>query len=236
MSATILIIEDEADLRTLLRHVLERAGYRVLDAATGQSGLRSFYECRPDLVLLDVGLPDTDGWTVLQRLREMSAVPVVLLTAHGSESDKVRGLDAGADDYLTKPIGRSELIARVNAALRRNQTGQPELNDTFTDGPLMVDFVRHEVTLDGVEVVLTPLEHRVLVALVRHSNHVLSPTQLLEHAWDNPSGVGPERVKFVVARLRRKLAGVALAGPVITTVRSFGYRYSTSSAGADHRG
>ena len=228
MSATILVIEDEADLRTLLRVVLERGGYRVLDATDGRNGLRMFHQHRPDLVLLDVGLPDIDGWSVLERIREMSDLPVVMLTARGLETDKARGLDAGADDYVTKPFGRVELLARVNAALRRQRWGRPDPVEVFTDGRLAVDFVHQQVTVDGAEVALTPLEHRLLVALVRHANQVLSHEQLLELAWDDPTGVGPDRVKFVVARLRRKLATVDPSTSPIQAVRGFGYRFSTT--------
>lgn len=228
MSANILVIEDEADLRTLLRVVLERGGHRVLDACDGRNGVRMFHQHRPDLVLLDVGLPDIDGWAVLERIREMSDLPVVMLTARGLETDKARGLDAGADDYVTKPFGRVELLARVNASLRRQRWGRPEPVEIFTDGPIAVDFVRHRVTVEGAEVALTPLEHRLLVALVRHANQVLSHEQLLELAWNEPTCIGPDRVKFVVARLRRKLVAADPSTSPIQAVRGFGYRFRTT--------
>jgi DNA-binding response OmpR family regulator len=148
-----------------------------------------------------------------------------MLTARSLEADKVRGLDAGADDYMTKPFGAAELVARVNAALRRQRTTGPEKAEVFADGDLVVDFVRHRVTVDGCEVVLTPLEHRLLVALVRHPNQVLSPEQLLTLAWQDPSGVAPERVKFVVARLRKKLGDEDPTSSPIAAVRGFGYQY-----------
>jgi DNA-binding response OmpR family regulator len=227
MNATILAIEDQSDLRTLLRVVLTRAGHHLLEAVDGRSGLRAFHEHHPDLVLLDVGLPDLDGWQVLERIREMSDVPVLMLTARSLETDKVRGLDAGADDYMTKPFGAAELVSRVNAGLRRGAERRRDQVEVFTDGHLTVDFLRHRVSVDGREIALTPLEHRVVVALVRHRDRVLSPEELLEHAWQDPTGVGVDRVKFVVARLRRKLGDVDPSSSSIVSVRGFGYRYGS---------
>jgi DNA-binding response OmpR family regulator len=229
MTATILVIEDQSDLRMLLRVVLTRAGHQLLEAVDGRSGLRALHQHHPDLVLLDVGLPDLDGWQVLERIRELSDVPVLMLTARSLEADKVRGLDAGADDYMTKPFGTAELVSRVNAGLRRHGSQRPEQVDVFTDGQLTVDFVHHRVTVDGHEVVLTPLEHRLLVALVRHPDQMLSPEDLLTHAWQDPTGVGPDRVKFVVARLRRKLGNTDPASSPIVSVRGFGYRYRSAT-------
>src|SRR5487761_2729950 len=220
----ILTIEDDADIRQLLHTVLGREGYTVSEAATGREGLRTFHQTRPDLVILDLGLPDLDGWQVLERIRDMSDAPVLVLTARSAERDKVRGLNAGADDYLTKPFSRVELLARLQAIRRRQMAGSSP-RAVFDDGAVRVDFVHQEVTLQGEAVVLTPTEYRLLAAMVRHSGQILSPDQLIELAWDDPSGLAPARVKYAVLRLRRKLGWDDTEDSPLETVRGFGYRY-----------
>jgi DNA-binding response OmpR family regulator len=221
---SVLAIEDDADIRQLLRALLGREGYVVSEAATGRDGLRAFHEERPDLVILDVGLPDLDGWQVLERIRDMSDAPVLVLTARSAERDKVRGLNAGADDYLTKPFSRVELLARLQAIRRRQVTTSPT-NTAFDDGRIRLDFVNQRVTLSGEPVLLTPTEYRLLSALVRHSGQILSADQLIELAWDDPSGLAPARVKYAVLRLRRKLDWDVPEDSPLETVRGFGYRY-----------
>ncbi len=224
-----LAIEDDADIRQLLGDLLGREGYAVTEAATGRDGLRAFHQDRPDLVILDIGLPDLDGWQVLERIRDMSDAPVLVLTAQAAERDKVRGLNAGADDYLTKPFSRVELLARLQAIRRRHvaNAGTPAV---FDDSQVRVDFTHQEVTLDGRPVVLTPTEYRLLTALVRHPGQVLSADQLIELAWDDPSGLAPARVKYAVLRLRRKLGWDDPERSPIETVRGFGYRYRSGTA------
>ena len=222
-AAAVLAIEDDADIRLLLRTVLGREGYAVAEAATGREGLRTFHETRPDVVILDIGLPDLDGWQVLERIRDLSDAPVLVLTARSSEADKVRGLNAGADDYLTKPFSHVELLARLQAIRRRRTTSGPA-RAGFDDGRVRVDFVRQQAYLDGAPVLLTPTEYRLLSALVRHAGQVLSADQLVELAWDERPNLGPERVKYAVLRLRRKLGWESEASP-LRTVRGFGYRY-----------
>jgi len=223
---SVLVIEDEDDIRQLLRTLLEREGFSVSEANLGREGVRMFHQSHPDIVILDVGLPDLDGWQVLERIRDMSDVPVLMLTALSTERDKVRGLNAGADDYLTKPFSRVELLARLQAIGRRQvQRNDPVTN--FEDEFVRVDFAHQEVTIGGTAVTLTPTEYRLLATLVRHQGQVLSSDQLIELAWDDPSGLAPSRVKYAVLRLRRKLGwgdGEADDGP-IETVRGFGYRY-----------
>jgi DNA-binding response OmpR family regulator len=179
--------------------------------------------------VLDLGLPSLDGWEVLERIRDMSDVPVLLLTARGHEGDKVRGLHSGADDYLTKPFGNAELAARVHALLRRPRT-QRDQADSYDDGTVRIKFASHEVSVDSRPVDLTPTEFRLLAALVRHPGQTLSAEQLLELAWNDPFGVGPERVKFGVMRLRRKLGQPTSAAQPIEAVRGFGYRYVPPAA------
>jgi DNA-binding response OmpR family regulator len=220
----ILVVEDDPDIVRVVSAVIERAGHRVVVAGDGREGLRAFHERRPDLVVLDVGLPGLDGWEVLERVRELADTPVLMLSAHDLEADKVRGLRGGADDYLTKPFGQHELAARVDTLLRRGRSTAP-VADVYLDDRLEVRFDRREVLVQGEPVALTPLEYRLLGALVRHRGQVLSPEQLLDLAWNDPLGVGPDRVKFSVLRLRRKLGWSEVATSPIEAVRGFGYRY-----------
>src|SRR6202453_3654779 len=155
MKARVLVVEDDKDISLGIRTVLGRNGFDVMSSADGKDGLRVFHDSRPDLVVLDIGLPALDGWAVLERIRDMSDVPVLILTAHGQEADKVRGLRGGADDYLTKPFGNAEFIARVQALLRRQHTGDP-LPEIFDDGSVLVNFATHAVLVDGIPVELTP--------------------------------------------------------------------------------
>ena len=224
MSDRVLVIEDDPDIALGVRTVLGRSGFEVTTAAEGREGLRVFHSEHPDIVILDVGLPEMDGWTVLERIRELSKVPVLMLTSHGQEADKVRGLRGGADDYLTKPFGNAEFVARVQALLRRQHADDP-LPEIFDDGCVEVNFVSHTVLVDGVAVELTPTEFRLLTALVRHRGQVLSAAKLLELAWSYLFGIGPDRVKYCVMRLRRKLGPQADGDSAIEAVRGFGYRY-----------
>ena len=222
-SATILMIEDEADIRLTLSVLLRRAGLQVLEAADGRSGLRLLHERQPDCVIVDIGLPDIDGWQVLGRIRDVTNVPVMMLTARHLEAEKVRGLQAGADDYLTKPFGNLELIARVRALLRRARSTGPV--DVYVDELLVVDPASHRVAVEGREVELTAIEFRLLHGLIRSAPQVLSPVQLLEMAWSDPTGTGPDRVKYVVHRLRRKMGFVNAEASPIRAVRGVGYTY-----------
>ena len=217
------MIEDEADIRLTLSVLLRRAGLQVLEAADGRSGLRLLHERQPDCVIVDIGLPDIDGWQVLGRIRDVTDVPVMILTARHLEAEKVRGLQAGADDYLTKPFGNLELIARVRALLRRAHSTEPV--DVYVDELLVVDPASHRVAVEGREVELTAIEFRLLHGLIRSAPQVLSPVQLLEMAWSDPTGTGPDRVKYVVHRLRRKMGFVNAEASPIRAVRGVGYTY-----------
>ena len=219
---TVLVIEDEEDLRGALELTLSRGQLHPVLRPDGRSGLRALYDVRPDAVVLDIGLPDIDGWDVLERIRDVSDVPVLLLTARNLEFDKVRGLQAGADDYLTKPFGNAELVARLYALVRRSQVELPAEEILADDASgLRMDVRSRRVTVDGATVAVTPLEWRLLMALVQHKGQVLSPEQLLDLAWNDPVGVNRDRVKFAILRLRRKLGR---AGDCIENVRGFGYR------------
>lgn len=222
----ILVVDDDADIRGLLKELLDRRGFAVTEARDGQEALRAFYEERPDLVVLDIQMPVLDGWKTLERIRELSDVPVVMLTARSSELEKTRGLRGGADDYVTKPFGRQELLARVDALLRRTGGREPE-PDSYSDAFLTIDFARREVTAGGDPVELTPLEFRLLTTFVRHPNQVLSHEQLLELVWGDQNA-SRDQVKLYVGYLRRKLAAAGVPPEAIETVRGYGYRYSPS--------
>jgi DNA-binding response OmpR family regulator len=219
----ILVIDDDDDIRGLLRALLERAGHRVSDARDGSAGLRELYAASPDLVILDVAMPGLDGWATLERIREVTDVPVLLLTARDAELERVRGLRGGADDYVVKPFGRQELVARVDVLLRRPRTADAQ--QTYADARLSISFEQRSVRFDEREVVLTPLEYRLLSALVRHPNQVLSHDQLRELVWGDTLPASRNEVKVYIGYLRRKLAPGEPRSTPIETVRGFGYRY-----------
>ena len=221
-----LVIEDDPDLRALVRLLLERAGHHVSEAPDGREGVRQLFSRRPDLVVLDVGLPELDGWAVLDRIREVSDLPVLMLTAQAAELQKVRGLKAGADDYVTKPFGRQELVARVDALLRRASARETSraTADVLDDGFLTIDFAAHRVTAAASEVELTPLEFRLLSVLARNAGTLLTHDRLLELVWNDDLGDARDRVKIYVGYLRRKLVDACGQAP-IETVRGMGYRY-----------
>jgi DNA-binding response OmpR family regulator len=228
MSETrVLVVDDDDDIRNLVRTLLERSGTVVHDAPNGRDGLREFHAWRPDLVILDVNMPELDGWAVLERIRDMSEVPVLMLTARGEELERVRGLQAGADDYVVKPFGKQELVARVQALVRRASRGGPEQEaDAYSDAYLSIDWTQARVSVGDREVQLTPLEFRLLSTFVRHPRQVLSRDQLLELVWGDAFGVGGDQVKLYVGYLRRKLDPDAPETVPIETVRGFGYRYT----------
>jgi DNA-binding response OmpR family regulator len=220
----VLVVDDEAHIRELLQGLLERAGYDVAQAGSGEEGLRVLYSWRPDLVLLDVSMPGLDGWQTLERIRDLTDLPVLMLTARVAELEKVRGLKGGADDYMTKPFGRQELLARVEVLLRRAVRGGDARSERYADGVMVVDVPRHSVAVGDRELALTPREFRLLVTFVRHPNQVLSHDQLLELAWGDSFRVSRDQVKLYVSYLRRKLSSAGAHDP-IETVRGFGYRY-----------
>jgi len=226
-SVSVLVVDDDADVRALVSTLLGRAGYLVAEASDGRAALKALYGQRPDLVVLDVNMPDLDGWATLERIRELSDVPVVMLSARGEELEKVRALRAGADDYVTKPFGRQELLARVESVLRRTAGG--ELKETYSDSLLTVDFGERRLTVGERSVELTPLEFKLLAAFVEHPNQLLEHGQLLELVWGGERGTSRDQVKLYVGYLRKKLADAGGQPDAIETVRGFGYRYSPPS-------
>jgi DNA-binding response OmpR family regulator len=222
--ARILVVDDEVDILDLLTELLGESGYEVVRASDGREAVRALFHAQPDLVLLDVAMPELDGWQTLERIRDVSDLPVVMLTARAAEDDKVRGLRAGANDYVTKPFSTRELLARIEALLRAHKgSGQP--TETYADDFLTVDFADRAVAVGGSRVTLTPLEFKLLSAFVRNANRTLSADELLDLAWDDPDAVKRGSVKLYVSYLRRKLSEAARADAPIETIRGFGYRY-----------
>ena len=222
----ILVIDDEDDIRLVVTTRLERAGYVTTVAADGREGLRRFYNDRPDLVILDIAMPEMDGWQVLERIREVSNVPVLMLTAAAQERDKVRGLRGGADDYITKPFSGEEFLARVEAALRRATTS-PEITESsvYQDSEVTIDYPKHEVAVRGRPVELTPTEFRLLGTLTENAGRVLSQDQLLDRVWGQDYVESADVVRLYIGYLRRKIERDPSNPKLIETSRGFGYRY-----------
>jgi two-component system KDP operon response regulator KdpE len=222
----VLVVDDEPPIRRFLRAALESQGYRFEEATTGQEALSQAASHPPELVLLDLGLPDLDGFEVVRRLREWSAVPVIVLTARGREDDKIRALDAGADDYVTKPFATGELLARMRVALRhRAQVGDGETS-VVESGELKIDLGRRQVTLAGAEVRLTPIEYRLLVALARHPGRVLTHEHLLREVWGPGYTTQHHYLRVYMAQLRQKLEREPSRPRWLLTEPGVGYRMS----------
>ena len=219
----VLVVDDDDDIRLLLDELLRGAGYAVETAQDGRAALRAFHGNPCDVVVLDLSMPELDGFETLERLRDLSDVPVILLTARGGEIDKVRGFRAGADDYVVKPFGRQELLARIEALLRR--APEPTHLEHYDDGAISIDHARRLVISRGLPVNLTPLEFRLLEAFTRHPGQVLSTEQLIEQGWGHEAGVSRDQVKLYVSYLRKKLGQGTEGFAPIETVRGFGYRY-----------
>ena len=220
----ILIVDDDAEIRLLLNELLSRAGFQVTEAGDGKSALRQLFETPPALVILDVTMPEMDGYQTLERIRDLSDVPVIMLTARTQELERVRGLASGADDYVAKPFGRQELLARVQALLRRSG-GKVETTESYRDDFVEIDYPQRRVLVHDREVQLTPLEFKLLSVFVQHPSQVLSRDQLLELVWGDPYGVSGDQVKLYVGYLRKKLVPDSPDTAPIETVRGFGYRY-----------
>jgi two-component system KDP operon response regulator KdpE len=218
----ILIIDDEIQMRRLLRVTLEGNGYRVFEAANGQEGLIEAAQRRPDIVVLDLGLPDMDGQSVLERLREWSEAPVLVLSVRDGEEDKVAALDHGADDYMNKPFSTAELLARLRAARRRAQPVAD--NVVFHSGHLQVDLSSRLVTVKGKEVKLTPTEYSLLRLLVRSAGKVVTHRQILKEVWGPNYGEQTHYLRVYMAHLREKLEEDPSRPELLLTEPGVGYR------------
>ena len=218
---TVLVIDDEPPIRRLLRLTLEPQGYRIYEAGNGQLGLQEAAAHRPDVIVLDLGLPDMEGVAVLKRLREWSQTPVLVLSVRDREADKVAALDNGADDYLTKPFGTAELLARLRAVQRRAPEAQEE--PVFVSGDLKVDLAARAVTLKNKEVHLTATEYALLRELVRHAGKVVMHAQLLRAVWGPNAESQSQYLRVYITHLRKKLE-TTTSGKLIQTEPGIGYR------------
>jgi two-component system, OmpR family, KDP operon response regulator KdpE len=223
-----LVIDDEVQIRRLLRVVLESADYQVHEAETAAQGLTDAATRRPDVVLLDLGLPDSDGVNVLRRLREWSQVPVIVLSVRDDEEGKVGALDAGADDYVTKPFSSAELLARLRAAQRK--TRPEEETSRFKSGDLVVDLTARVVTRAGHEVKLTATEYALLRLFVRHAGRVLTHRQILREIWGPKSEEHRQYLRVYVTHLRQKIERDPAAPELVKTEPGIGYRFELASS------
>jgi two-component system KDP operon response regulator KdpE len=220
----IVAIEDDPQIRRFLRTGLESHGFQVHEAETGGQGIAEAARRRPDLVILDLGLPDMDGVEVVKKVREWSALPVIVLSARAIETDKVAALDAGADDYLTKPFGMGELLARIRVALRHAQGSAQENSGVFAVAGLKVDLAHRRIQVDGREVHLTPIEYRLLAALVKHAGKVLTHRQLLKDVWGPAYVERSHYLRVHMAALRHKLEADPARPRFLLTEAGVGYR------------
>ncbi len=221
----ILLIEDEPQMRRFLRVTLQSHGYRLVEADSGQEGLMQATTRNPDVVLLDLGLPDIDGIGIAERLREWSEVPIIVISAREQEEDKIKALDAGADDYLTKPFGAGELLARIRVALRHKtmgQTGQKE--PVFILDELKVDLASRQVFLSDKEIHLTPIEYRLLSVLIRHAGKVVTHTLLLKEVWGPSYSQQTQYLRVYMTQLRRKLEADPARPKFLINEPGVGYR------------
>ncbi|HEU4706806.1 MAG TPA: response regulator transcription factor [Solirubrobacterales bacterium] len=226
-SARILLVDDEQSIQTLLSYPLRKDGYHVTSALDGTEALRRFEEGRFDLVILDLMLPHLGGVEVCRQLRSRSQVPIIMLTAKGSETDKVAGLEVGADDYITKPFSMREFRSRVKAALRRSRMGERAIEEggAIETGELRIDFDRRMVTLGDEEVRVTYVEFEILGALARSPGRVLTRETLLEHVWGDSEYRDPRTVDVHIRHLREKLESDPKEPEYLFTVRGVGYRF-----------
>ena len=223
----ILVVEDDTPMRRFLRAALANEGYKVVEAETGQAALDSVLAQLPDLILLDLGLPDVDGATVLERVREWSRVPIIVLSARGQEVDKVEALNSGADDYVTKPFGIPELLARIGVALRHSSAVKEAAGEEasrFRTGELSVDLGRRSVEVRGQVVHLTPIEYRLLATFVRNAGRVLTHRYLLREVWGLSGTAQAHYLRIYVASLRKKLEDDAADPQYLVTEQGVGYR------------
>jgi two-component system, OmpR family, KDP operon response regulator KdpE len=221
---TVLVIEDEPQMRRFLRAALESHGYRPVEAATGREGVAQATGRTPDVILLDLGLPDGDGIDLTRRIREWSRTPIIVISARGKEQDKIAALDAGADDYLTKPFAVGELMARLRVALRHGAQPEAPAEPVFAVGDLRVDLARRQVFVADTEVHLTPTEYKLLALLVRHAGKVLTHRQLLKDVWGPNAVEHSHYVRVYVTQLRHKLERDATRPQYLITEPGVGYR------------
>jgi two-component system KDP operon response regulator KdpE len=226
MGTRILIVDDEPNIVVTVAPLLQARGYEVLAAMTGRDALEAFERDKPDLIILDLGLPDLDGVEVCRRVRQQSSVPILVLSARGAEGDKVAALDAGADDYVTKPFGTEELLARIRATLRRIDSRSSSPNDPIVRGDLVIDRERFRVVRHGNEVRLTPKEFELLSFLAQRPGQVLTHQTILKTIWGPHAVNHPEHLRVLVGALRKKIEQNPSAPEYILTEPWVGYRFA----------
>lgn len=224
--AQILLVDDELSIQRAMAPLLRSRGYGVTVAGTGREALDLFGRERPDLLILDLGLPDMNGIEVCRQVRELADTPILILSARGAEKDKVAALDQGADDYMTKPFGPDELMARVRAALRRSLGHETVLHGQLTRGGLTIDFDRHRVQRGDQEIRLTPKEFELLTLLVTHAGRVLTHRSILKSIWGSPAGDQPEHLRVLVGQLRKKIEPDPARPRYLLTEPWVGYRFA----------
>ncbi|MGD9681758.1 MAG: response regulator [Candidatus Obscuribacterales bacterium] len=223
--STIIVIEDEAPIRRFLKTTLSAHGYQFVEAITGEEGVLKVASLNPSVVILDLGLPDIDGLEVLRQIREWSTVPIIILSAREQEGDKVRALDDGADDYLTKPFGVAELLARIRASVRRaNRHDTSEEAAIIEIGSIKIDQAKRLVLLNGQEVHLTPIEYKLLATLVKYRGRVLTHNQLLKEVWGLGYSEETQYLRVYMAQLRKKLEADSTNPEYFLTEPGVGYR------------
>jgi two-component system KDP operon response regulator KdpE len=225
VSTRILIVDDEPNILATVAPLLRARGYEVFSAMSGRAGLESVDRDKPDLIVLDLGLPDMDGVDVCRQIRETTNVPVLVLSARGAEGDKVGALDAGADDYVTKPFGAEELLARIRAALRRVEAPSPP-SEPIVRGDLVIDRERFRVLRNGEEVRLTPKEFELLTFLAQHAGRVLTHRAILKAIWGPNAVDQPEHLRVLVGALRKKIEPNPSSPMYILTEPWVGYRFA----------
>jgi two-component system KDP operon response regulator KdpE len=229
VGSEVLVVEDEVQVRRFLRTALSVQGFRVLEAGSAREALVAATTHSPDILLLDLGLPDGDGVDLTRQLREWSRVPIIVISARGREDDKVAALDAGADDYLTKPFGAQELMARIRVALRHAaQAAGANPSPVVEIGPLSLDLERREVRVDSAEVHLTPIEYRLLVLLAQNAGKVLTHRQILREVWGPPYVGQTQYLRVFMAQLRRKIETDPARPRLLVTEPGVGYRMRES--------
>ena len=222
----ILLVDDEVAIQRAMAPMLRSRGYGVTVAGSGREALQVAERERPDLIILDLGLPDMDGTEVCRQLRERSETPILILSARGAEQDKVAALDQGADDYVTKPFGPEELMARVRAALRRSLGREETLHGQLQRGDLTIDFDRHRVSRGDVDIRLTPKEFELLTLLVTHAGRVLTHRAILKAIWGDHSADQPERLRVLMGQLRKKIEPGPAQPRYLLTEPWIGYRFA----------
>lgn len=225
--SSILLIEDELQMRRFLRVTLQSEAYRVLEAETAKEGLAQAATCSPEVILLDLGLPDMDGLDVIKAIREWSMIPIIVISAREQEGDKVKALDGGADDYLTKPFSAGELLARIRVSLRHAAFAQQDQKEAvFTAGDLKIDFLKREVSCGGQEIHLTPIEYRLLTVLVKNVGRVMTHRQILKDVWGPGYVEQTHYLRVFMNQLRKKIEADSARPQYFLNEPGIGYRFN----------